>query len=91
MQKVSSLDEIETLGAPAFELCDRYAADSLALGVDMDQQCYDAVFAAHGGESVDTVLGYVSLPPEHPAKAKIYSALLEVVQSAQGLRASSPA
>ena len=91
MQKVSSLEDIETLGAPAFALCDRYGADSLALGVDMDQQCYDAVFAAYHGESVDMVLGHVSLPAEHPAKAEIYSALLEVVQSAEVLRASSPA
>ena len=91
MQKVSSLEDIETLGAPAFALCDRYGADSLALGVDFDQQCYDAVFAAYHGESVDTVLGHVSLPVEHPAKAEIYSALLEVMQSAEGLRASSNA
>ena len=89
MNKVSSLADIETLGAPAFELCDRYGADSLALGVDFDQQCYDAVFAAYHGESVDTVLGHVALPTEHPAKAEIYSALLVVVQSAQDLRASS--
>ena len=88
MNKVS-LNDIETLGAPAFTLCDRYAADSLALGVDFDQQCYDAVFAAHGGASVDTVLGFIELPAAHPAKAEIYSALLEVVENAQGLRASS--
>ena len=83
MQKVSSLEDIETLGAPAFALCDRYGADSLALGVDMDQQCYDAVFAAHGGASVDTVLGFIELPAAHPARAEIYSALLEVMQSAE--------
>ena len=88
MNKVS-LNDIEALGAPAFNLCDRYAADSLALGIDMDQQCYDAVFAAHGGASVDTVLGFIELPPAHPARAEIYSALLEVVQNAQNLRASS--
>ena len=91
IKKFATPADIETLGAPAFELCDRFAAESLALGVDFDQQCYDAVFAAHGGASVDVVLGFIELPAAHPAKAEIYSALLEVMQSAEGLRASASA
>ena len=85
MTKVSSPDVVERLGVPIFALCDRYGADSLSLGVDFDQQCYEAVFAVIDGKPYEQVRACVDLPPTHPASDHINAALLEVVQSAQGL------
>ena len=79
MQKVSSLEDIETLGAPVFALCDRYGADSLSLGVDFDAQCYEAVFAVIDGKPLEQVRACVDIPPTHPASDHIDAALQDVV------------
>ncbi len=80
----TSFEVVEQLGAPVFELCDRYGDDSLSLGVDFDQQCYEAVFAVIDGKAFEQVRACVDLPATHPASDHIDAALAAVYYSGRG-------
>ena len=83
MKKVS-FDVVEQIGAPTFDLCDRYGDDSLSLGVDFDQQCYETVFAVIDGKPYEQVRACVNLPPTHRASDHIDAALAVVYHSGRG-------
>ena len=52
------IDHVERFAAPVFELYDVYAGESIRLGIDLDEQVTDAVFASGWGEPLGNVLGF---------------------------------